>query len=90
MKRIDMTSEELRGMLRRQPFAPFTLNLADGRAFTIDHPDFLVIPPERSSSVIVFHRGGGFDFVYLKLVTSVTSTGEPPVISGRRDDGSSP
>ena len=36
-----MRIEEIREAQRAQPFIPFTMHLADGRAFTIAHPDFL-------------------------------------------------
>ena len=32
---------EIRERLDRQPFHPFTIHLADGRAFDIPHPEFL-------------------------------------------------
>ena len=32
---------EIRERLERQPFLPFTIFLADGRAFDIPHPEFL-------------------------------------------------
>jgi hypothetical protein len=38
-----MTAEELRDILRRQPFEPFRLVMTDGAAFDIRHPDLLWI-----------------------------------------------
>ncbi len=64
-----MTVEDLRAPLRIQPFSTFNLNLSDGRSFEIPHPDYLIIPPERSAIVFVFHKGGTWDIVYLKQIT---------------------
>ena len=38
-----MRAEEIREVQRAQPFRPFTMHLADGRAFTVNHPDFLFV-----------------------------------------------
>ena len=38
-----MRAEEIREAQRRQPFIPFTMHLADGRDFTVNHPDFLFV-----------------------------------------------
>ncbi len=40
-----MTIQQLRAMLKAVPFRPFTLHMADGRAFPIPHPDFLLMSP---------------------------------------------
>ena len=38
-----MRAEQIREAQRAQPFHPFTMHLADGREFTVSHPDFLWI-----------------------------------------------
>jgi hypothetical protein len=38
-----MEIDDLRGAVRRQPFKPFTIRLADGRAVPVRHPEFLAI-----------------------------------------------
>ena len=40
-----MTVEQLRQMHRARPFQPFEINLADGRAISVDHPELLAITP---------------------------------------------
>jgi hypothetical protein len=40
-----MEIEGLREAVRRQPFKPFTIRLADGRAMPVPHPEFLAIGP---------------------------------------------
>jgi len=81
-----VTVEDLRALLRIQPFSVFNLHLADGRTFEVPHPDYLLIPPERSTIVFVFHRGGTWDIVYLKQITSISGAGETPVLAGRRSE----
>jgi hypothetical protein len=38
-----MTLSQFANEMNRRPFRPFTLILADGRSFTIDHPEFASI-----------------------------------------------
>jgi hypothetical protein len=39
------TLNQLREVLHRQLFRPFAPRLADGRSYTVRHPDFIAIPP---------------------------------------------
>ena len=81
-----MTPDDLRALITRQPFSPFTMHLADGRSFEIHHRDYLLIPPERSMIVFVFHKGGKWDIVYLKQITSISGEGDMPPMTGRKGD----
>ncbi len=36
-----MRAEDIREARQANPFLPFTMHLADGREFTVIHPDFL-------------------------------------------------
>lgn len=40
-----MDLNTIRGALREQPFAPFTLHLADGRTELVKHPEFVAVGP---------------------------------------------
>ena len=42
-----MDLEGLREAVRRQPFQPLTIRLADGRAMTIRHPEFVAVGNRR-------------------------------------------
>jgi hypothetical protein len=79
-----MNANYLRSLIRAQPFSPFTINLADGRSFVVHHHDYLIIPPERGSIVFVFHKGGDWDLVYLKQITSVSGGGNLPELAGEK------
>ncbi len=65
-----MTIEQLRTTLRSQPFQPFTVRIADGRAFPIPHPDFLSFSPAGRTAVI-FHEDGSASIVDLLLMTEL-------------------
>lgn len=36
-----MTADKFREYMQRQPFAPFDIRTSDGRAYTVDHPEFV-------------------------------------------------
>jgi len=38
-----MAPEELREVLRQQPFQPFRLVMTDGRSFDVRHPDLMMV-----------------------------------------------
>jgi hypothetical protein len=42
---MDITG--IREALHAQPFSPFTIRLADGRALHVPHPDFVALTPRR-------------------------------------------
>lgn len=65
-----MTIEQLRATHRAQPFLPFTLHLADGRDYVIEHPDFLASHPQ-GRTIIVFQPGEGGDFEIIDLLLVV-------------------
>jgi hypothetical protein len=77
-----MTVEEIRKLLRRHPFESFTMHLADGRSFEVNNRDFLLLPRDRSTSVIYALPDGKFEWIYLKQITSISSTGAFPAESG--------
>lgn len=59
--------EQLRATQKAQPFVPFTLHLADGRSYRIDHPDFISSHPQ-GRTIIVFKPGENGDFEILDLL----------------------
>ena len=65
-----MTIEQLRATQRAQPFVPFTLHLADGRSYRIDHPDFISSHPQ-GRTIIVYKRGENGDLEILDLLLVV-------------------
>ena len=66
-----MTTEQLRKLHRSQPFKPFLMHLADGRAIRVAHPEFLMIGPSGRTAVIASVEDDAFEIVDLLLVTSL-------------------
>ena len=73
-----MRVEEIRGLLVRNPIEPFTIHLADGRSFEVTNRDFLLLPRDRNTSIIFALPNGQFEWIYLKQITSISSTGAIP------------
>ena len=49
--------EQVRRAMHSQPFQPFTLHLADGRAFVVKHPDFVAVANRREMVFVGDDRG---------------------------------
>jgi hypothetical protein len=47
------TAEQIRQAIRSQPFRPFDLKLVDGTVYTVDHPDYLLVPPGRRPHEVI-------------------------------------
>jgi hypothetical protein len=65
-----MTAEKLLEVYDVQPFHPFTLHLADGRAITVRHREFMATAPA-ARTVVVFRPNGRMNIIDLELVTDV-------------------
>ena len=58
----------IREALHRQPFETFVIQLADGRALPVRHPDFVALDRRR---VIVITENGGWSVVEPLLIVSL-------------------
>lgn len=58
----------VRAVLRREPFQPFTLRLADGRAITIRHPDFVALGQRH---IFVVHEDESLSTIEPLLIVSI-------------------
>lgn len=67
-----MSLEELRKCIVASPFVPFTLNIADGRRIPVIGRDFILVPPEKGRTVVVYQRGGEFDLLDALLITGIS------------------
>ena len=48
-----MFKEQIAEVIRRQPFQPFDIKMSDGRAYKVDHPEFVSV--SRDGRVVVYH-----------------------------------
>jgi hypothetical protein len=64
--------EEIRSLIRKAPFAPFRLHLADGRKLAVPHPDFVWLP--LPGVFYVFHEKDQFgERINPLLIVSIES-----------------
>lgn len=77
-----MTIEQLRNTYRATPFRPFTIRLADGRAYEVPHREFISFSPT-GRTIIVHQLDDTYGVIDLLLVTDLVvhapmSTNGPP------------
>ena len=65
-----MIAEDLKQLLRAQPFQPFTLYLASEKAFGVRHPEFASLSPQ-GRTLIIWRQRGGFDLLDVALIARV-------------------
>lgn len=65
-----MTTDQFRATLHQQPFRPFTIRMADGRAVEVAHPDF-VAQSQTGRTVIVFQADESYSVLDLLLMTEL-------------------
>ncbi len=66
-----MKIQELQELWKGQPFTPFTIHVADGRAFPVPHPDFLFLAGGGRKLIINSTADDSFNIVDPVFVTSV-------------------
>jgi hypothetical protein len=68
-----MTGESIGEFLHTAPFVPFTIHMADGKTYPVDHPDFATL--SRDKQVLVINiEGSRFAWLDLALATRVEAT----------------
>ena len=65
-----MTTEQFQAILHRNPFQPFTIRMADGRAFEVRHRDFVSRSPS-GRTVIVHHDNDNFSVLDMLLMSEL-------------------
>ena len=66
-----MTVDKLQGVHHAVPFRPFTIRLADGRAYEVPHRDFLTYSPNGGRTAKVFGDEDSVGILDLLLVTDL-------------------
>ncbi len=70
-----MTVHEVARLQRAAPFQPYWLQLMDGRAIHVDHPDFVTVN-EDDELVWVEEESGSVEIIDLLLVVSLRNGGK--------------
>jgi hypothetical protein len=65
-----MSTEQFRAMLHHQPFRPFMIRMADGRAFEVAHADFVAMSPT-GRTAIVYQENEDFSVLDLLLMSEL-------------------
>jgi hypothetical protein len=72
-----MRTEQLRDMLRAQPFRPFTIYLPEGRAVQVVHHDFALLSPD-GRTLVAYGPDSSFDVIDVMLIASIQVGPLPP------------
>ena len=65
-----MTIEQLRTLYNSQPFQPFVIHLADGRAVPVHHREFMMTVPS-GRTILVAQPDDTVNIIDLLLVTDI-------------------
>jgi hypothetical protein len=73
-----MTIQQLDAAHQARPFKPFTLHMADGRAFPVPHPEFLARSPT-GRTIVVYGDNDASSILDLLLLTEIQM--HPPAVA---------
>jgi hypothetical protein len=76
-----MDLQGIREALRRQPFEPFSIHLADGRSLAVPHPEMVAVGKRR---VIVVEADDSWSVIEPLLIVSLDYNGKHPPRTNRR------
>ena len=68
-----MISDEIKELLRAEPFKPVRIVLTDRQSFTVAHTDYLMVSPDRQT-VVLYDEQGRFKIInaqQIKLVEPI-------------------
>jgi hypothetical protein len=68
-----MITDEIKELLRAEPFKPIRIVLSDRQSFTVSHIDYLMVSPDRQT-VVFYDQQGRFKIInapQIKLVEPV-------------------
>lgn len=78
-----MKSHEFRGVLRAQPFCPFSFATVDGETYTVDAPEDAWLAPD--GEVVAVSAPGGIVLVGIEWITNIAFTPYPPGLTGQSE-----
>ncbi len=73
-----MFADDLLELQDARPFAPFEVQLADGASFTIAHPKWMMVSPDRTSLTYVLSEGP-FHRVAVHQITRIVEKAQDTV-----------
>jgi hypothetical protein len=78
-----MEADDLRNLVARQPFHPFTIHMNDGSRLRVAQPDDFIMHRDWVDEAIVVLPKGKWTFIYLPNVAHVSTQGKWPKVNGR-------
>lgn len=72
-----MTNDEIHSTIFNQRWRKLTLHLSNGEVLTTDHPDYLLMPPEKNWVLHVKPKGKGLQFILTAHIASLELETEP-------------
>ncbi len=75
-----MQAVEIKQLLEKAPFESFTIQMANGRQFVVDHPEIVAFSVDKRTLAVAL-RSGGFAHLDLRLATH---TDPAPKVARRR------
>jgi hypothetical protein len=72
-----MTNEEVHSRIFNQCWAKITIRLSSGDAVTTEHPDYLLMPPDKNWVLYVKPQGKGLQFIPTAHIVSLELENEP-------------
>jgi hypothetical protein len=70
-----MNADDIRKLLRRQPFKRFTIHVAELASYHIPHSDWALVD-KKGDTLVVMEPEGGFAWVDVAHVTRLTQDSE--------------
>ena len=65
-----MRLDEVRKLMKSQPFRPFTIHLPEGRAVRVAHHDFAVLSPD-GRTLLAYEPDNSFNMIDVMLIASI-------------------
>ena len=65
-----MTRKQLEAVIEER--VPFTVKLADGRAYAVPHRDYISLPPRNATAAVVYEDDGTVHVLPLLTMTGLT------------------
>ena len=66
-----MTNEEIHSTIFKQRWSKITIRTTSGDSVTSDHPDYLLMPPEKNWVLHVKPHGKGLQFIPTTHIASI-------------------